>query len=399
MTATTEAPRTNGYPVSTLAPVRPAAETAGVPVISAATVTAAQEQVRLQAEPALVEQWDRDDLHAERSVAAQVREMERQLHLRLAEAGMRERERLALAELAEQQKVREAQLAEGQRKTLADLANAQFVHEAKLRRERRVIEHEEKLADEGAADALWQARVDRMKRRVTSASSMLADWVRATELMSRILVVATVVFMGVSAVVMQDGLAKGEPDMGPLMYVVSYGLETAFSIALAVVMMLASELAKRGRKVNLWLIVPVELAIVSFSIVMTTVPRMGHATHAWIFAAAPVGVTVLLGVHTALTLAKMHEMRRSATEAGEELRRAIQIIDPHTIELVAYAEQAREGMDAGLLTPSQDANGAGAPSATGLVAYFRMHRGVTVHKGLAGEIRDVMKVRLQSSNQ
>lgn len=389
MTATTEV-RTNGHPAAPTAPVA-----------SALRPLAVAEQTTDLAD-GLVPGAVADELSSTKNefegIKNEVQQLEKELLLELARAKFNGLKRTGLAQIGQEQKIREAQLAETERETLAELAAKRLAHEAQLRRDQQKLKHDEKIANQQASHQLWHARVKLLKDRLMSPASLLADFIQTANFWSNVLVVATIVFMGVSAAVTQDGLQKNDPTMGPVMYVLSYGLDLGFAIVVAAIMGISSRAAQRGRKVNWWLVIPVELVIIAFSILMTTVPRMGHVEHAWVYAGAPLIVTCLLGTHTVITLVKVAEMRQSAAEEGEDLKRAIGLVDAHTAKLIGYADAAFEAMK----DPNSDlhpVDATGVPSASKLQVFLRDVLEVGGGKPVAIEVRDVMKLRVKASDQ
>ncbi|NUT51040.1 MAG: hypothetical protein HOV94_27605 [Saccharothrix sp.] len=332
------------------------------------------------------------------SVDQQIREAELGLELELAQAGIAARRDVELARFGDQRRVQQARTEEETRTVLADLDNGKITHEGTLRRQQQRTQRLDQIADEQADHELWMVRADLEQRRATSIRSWVADLSRWARTVDRVLIGATVVGMVVSAVIVQQGLVAANPKQSGLMTAASFGLEALFSLSVAVIMSLVARLAQGGRDVQWWLVGLGQAALVGISGALAVVPRVGMVDDAWVYAAAPLGVGVVVAVHTAVMVAKSAAVRRAAEETGLELRRAIETMDPQTAHEVYLAHQAFAAMDRGELVPSQDEGHPPAPSALALTRWLG-EQGVGGGKPLAGRVRDKMRTIAAASDR
>ncbi|MEV0344062.1 hypothetical protein AB0H49_34135 [Nocardia sp. NPDC050713] len=236
----------------------------------AARVAAAQRQVPLQSETALLDVLSDEEMQKERDLVEECREIQRKMRLSRARA---------------------------------ELARAR-AEEADL----------EAIAKENARNARWHRRALAARERIVSHDAKLAQLYRRAEVTSRALIAVVVIGMIWSGVNVQHNLVPSG-DMSDPLYWLSYGIEAMISIPIIVIMLTATTAARWGKEPKREKIVLLELALLAITISLNAGPHLQtDPSKAAEYAIAPIMVGVVIWLHnwTSKTYANL------IVEAGAE---------------------------------------------------------------------------------
>lgn len=367
----------------------------------------ARKQVELQEDPALVDSWTQDDYTAARGTAATIRGRQREHRLEL-DALTR------AAELA----VHKGTKIPALKARLRRMATTEEIEDAgEHRRRRDAVKHDQKLADQRADREQWIAYVKFDDERRNSPIAERAAWAKTMRGADMVIMGGLVVSMLMVAAFTKTGVTERFPHLTWEAIVASYGLDAVFTSMLVTYMHITTRRARRGHKVNFWLLLPFELFTITVSVTLLVAPRLStdsYGSSAWFFAIPAFGVTAALVVHLARTFAEMaesekvkaEELRRKAEREAEAERlrateqwqrtNAIATLDPRTAKLMTEADYALSCMDLPAddpqrLEPSRDADD-GLPSIHSLQKWMALNS-ISGGRPGATQLRDMMARR------
>ncbi|MEU7480586.1 hypothetical protein AB0A63_31725 [Lentzea sp. NPDC042327] len=354
-----------------------------------ALVKKARKQVELQEDPAVVDSWTHNDYTAARGTAATKRGRKREHELELdaltraAELSVHKRARIPVLKAS-----------------LRRMARTEGIEDAGAHRRRRdAVKHEQKLAAQRADRERWIEYVKFDDERRNSPMAERAAWAKTMSTADLVIMGALVMSMLMVAAFTKTGVTERFPGLNWEAIVASYGLDAVFTSMLVTFMHITTRRARRGHKVNFWLLLPFEVFTVTVSVTLLVAPRLSmdsYGSSAWFFGIPAFGVTAALLVHLARTFAEVAETekvraedqrRRAEQEALQERLRAteqwqrdnaIAVLDTDTLKLLADADEALACMalpvgDLQRLEPSRSENSDGLPSIHALQKWMELN--------------------------
>lgn len=267
---------------------------------------------------------------------------------------------------------------------------AERAQEAK--RERRIRSEDADEDDRGRREAArlarWRRRAASDAEQLTSKDIELARLARQMRLQKRGLLSAVVVAMTWSAVNVQHNMVPSGDKADPL-YWISFGVDGVLSIALIALMMTSATAARWGSETALadarWYekmssyALELGLILVLLGLNVGSPLVAGELGTAAKFGIPTLAVGFLVWVYNNTTR-RLSKILVEASRPAPAL-----VLDESNGEVVADAVRAFALMAEGILQPSMDANGGGAPAGGQLARHLKLS------KPAANNVRDLMK--------